>query len=63
MKLMVELVNTHRTRMAVIHENDWLPFQRRIVSIELTPDQIAAIAPRELGVECGNVWLEADDAD
>jgi len=64
--LAVEMVNTYRTRIAVIHENDHLPYSRRTVHVELTPEQMDAIKPRHLGVECGQdvceeygrVWLE-----
>lgn len=66
MKVTVILVNTLRTRVAVVHENDHLPFSRRTVQIELTPDQEAAIAGRVVGTwqgedvfeEIGGCWLE-----
>lgn len=66
MKLTVVIVNTWRTYMAITHENSFLPYARRTVQIELTPEQVAAIAPRKLGEDCGKdvfeetgeVWLE-----
>lgn len=68
MKLIVELVNTFRTRLAVHHENDHIPFRRRIVCIELTPDQIKKLEPKKLGTdqgadvfeELGNIWVQDD---
>lgn len=66
MKLTVILVNTWRTQMAIVHENSYMPYTRRTVQIELTPEQVAAIAPQKIGVNCGKdvheemgeVWLE-----
>lgn len=64
--LTVVLADTHRTRMAIVHENESIPYQRRTVQIELTPEQMAAIAPRKVGFENGcdvyeemySSWLE-----
>lgn len=67
MKLTVVMVNTWRTQIAIVHENSFLPYTRRTVQIELTQEQVAALAPQKLGVNCGKdvheemgeVWLEA----
>ena len=69
MKLTVTMANTWRTCMAITHENSYLPYSYRTVQIELTPEQVAALAPRKLGVNCGKdvfeercgVWLEESE--
>jgi hypothetical protein len=67
MKLMVVMLDTWRTSCAIQHENSFLPYGRRIVEIELTPDQAAALAPRKVGEgqagkfiyeDMGDVWIE-----
>jgi len=60
------MINTWRTQMALVHENSYLPYSRRTVQIELTPEQVSSLAPQKLGVNCGKdvfeevgeVWLE-----
>jgi hypothetical protein len=64
--LTVVLADTHRTHMAIVHENECMPYRRRTVQIELTPEQMAAIAPRVVGSDRGQdvheelvtSWLE-----
>ena len=58
MTLTVIFRDTNRTRLAVIHENDWVPFQKRTVQIELTPEQEEALKPRHVGVHCGQDVFE-----
>ena len=49
-------------------ENYGIPPGRRLVKIDLTPEQAAALEPREVGrrngkplyEECGETWLEID---
>ena len=68
--LRVVMLDTWRTHCAHVHENDHVPYGRRLVSIELTPEQLAMIEPRKLGVDCGQdrheevgeVWLEDVEA-
>jgi len=69
MKLNVVMIDTFRTYIAVAYENDHLPYGRRLVQIELTPEQVEKLRPRELGSaqgkpffeEIGQVWLEKDE--
>lgn len=64
--LTVVLADTHRTRIAIIHEGESLPFQRRTVHITLTDEQRAELAPRLCGKdghheayeEIAGCWLE-----
>ena len=68
MKLTVIMVNTHRTAIAIRYENDHMPFTRRVVSVDLTPDQVEMLKPMEVGTwsgkpvyeEIGQSWLEVD---
>lgn len=63
-------VITLRTRVAVVHEGEHMPYGRRTVQIELTAEQEAAISPRKLGTwsgedvleEIGACWLESNHA-
>ena len=69
--LTVVMLGTERTRMAIIHENEWMPYSRRTVHIKLTDEQREQLAPRKVGFssgrdvyeEIGDVFLEADDAE
>ena len=56
--LTVVLIDSLRTRMAVIYENDHVPFRRRTVHVRLTPEQLAVLAPRPVGTESGQVVYE-----
>lgn len=66
MKVTFVLADTHRTYVAVVHENEHVPYRRRTVTIELTPEQVAQLAPRRVGVSQGadvyeetlTCWLE-----
>jgi len=66
MKLTVVMVNIQRTRIAIVHENSYMPYTYRTVQVELTEEQMSAIRPRKTGFERGedvweergNVWLE-----
>ncbi len=49
MKLHFILADTHRTYVAVVHENEYVPYRKRIVTIELTPEQMEKIKPRKIG--------------
>lgn len=68
MKLTVIMLDNHRTYIAVVYENDHIPYGRRTVQIELTPEQMTQITPRKLGVingkdkfeEIGPCWLETE---
>jgi hypothetical protein len=66
MKLNVIFLDTNRTRVALIHENQMIPYGRRHVQIELTPEQIKQLQRQQVGQsgegivyeELGDVWLE-----
>lgn len=49
MRLTVILADTQRTYIAIVHENEHLPYRRRSVTIELTPEQAALLTPRSTG--------------
>ncbi len=57
-KLHFILADTHRTYIAVVHENEHVPYRKRIVTIELTPEQLKAIEPRKVGVDRGKAVYE-----
>ena len=67
--LTVVLADTHRTTVAIVHENEHIPYRRRTVHVKLTPEQLAQIEPRSTGWMSGEerfeevvtCWLEADD--
>lgn len=66
MKLRVVMLDTHRTQMALQHENESIPYGRRLVTIELTQEQSAMLERKSVGFnsnaeafeEIGDVWLE-----
>lgn len=53
MKVTFILADTHCTYLSVVHENEHRPYRRRTVTIELTPEQAALLAPRVVGVNGG----------
>jgi hypothetical protein len=69
--LTVVLIDTTRTVSAIVHENEWKPYSKRTVQIELTPEQRAQLEPRviaswPLGDEYEEVlscWLEPTEAE
>ena len=68
--LRVVMLDTQRTSIAARFENERVPYGRRLVSIPLTPEQVALLSPRETGVsngrttveEYGDSWIEALEA-
>lgn len=68
MKLQVTMLDRLRTEVAIVHENQHVPYGRRQVTIELTPEQAAQLAPHSLGwsggserfEEIGEVWIEQE---
>jgi len=48
-KLHFVLADTWVTTCAVMHENQITPYRKRIVTVELTPEQMQTIAPRCVG--------------
>ena len=66
MKLHVTLLDTLRTAVALKHESQQIPYGRRLVQIQLTPEQCALLEPRHTGRLSGEeyyeeyelVWLE-----
>lgn len=53
MTLTVILANTWETYAAIVYENEWRPYSRRTVQIELTPEQAAKLTPRVVGTDKG----------
>ena len=58
MKLQVVMLDKHRTDIAIQWQNECVPFGRRLVTIELTTEQLAMLAPRELGQDGGRKCFE-----
>lgn len=66
MRVTFVLADTHRTYIALTHENEHVPYRRRTVTIELTPEQREQLKPRSVGVRLGTdvteevltCWLE-----
>ena len=58
MKVTFVLADTHRTYVAAVHENESVPFRRRVVTNELTAEQVAQLAPRVVGQSGGKDVLE-----
>ena len=64
--LTVVLADTYGTYLAVVHENEHRPFQRRTVQIPLTDEQRHKLRPRHTGMDRGKptheefltAWLE-----
>lgn len=76
MKLTVVMEDRYRTEIAIVHENQHVDYGRRVVQIELTPEQLRQLSPRQVGTrgrtpvyeQYGSVWLEdcfakPEDAD
>jgi hypothetical protein len=51
MRITVIIANTWRTTVAVIHENQMLPYGKRSVTIELTPEQCKQLTLRKVGTD------------
>lgn len=68
MKLTVVLINTWDCAEHLRHTNETVPFTRRSVQIELTPEQLDKIRPLQVGVDqgfpvyerIGEHWLETE---
>ena len=67
--LTVVMANSWVTYGAIVHEQEWMPWERRSVRIELTPEQMQKLQPREVGTDRGKpiyefiaqCWLEDVD--
>jgi len=53
MKLTVVIADTWSTTCRLEHENEWTPYKRRTVQIELTPEQEALLELRVVGLNKG----------
>lgn len=53
MKVTFILADTVSTYLALVHENEHKPYRKRTATIELTPEQVAAIGIRETGFVSG----------
>ena len=68
MKLTVVIGDTWTTTCRLEHENEWVPYKRRVVKIELTPEQEALLEMRIVGLNKGadiyeeilDSWIEND---
>lgn len=58
MRVTFILADTHATHIAAVYENEHRPYRKRTVSIELTPEQVAALKPRPVGVLNGVEQVE-----
>ena len=58
MKLNVIMLDRWRTEISVIHEGQAVPHGKRLVQVELTPEQVALLTPRETGISCGQPRYE-----
>ena len=64
--LTVIIIDREPTMAAIIHENEWRPYQRRTVQITLTEEQRRQVEPRQTGYADGRIqhedilqcWLE-----
>ena len=56
--LTVVLADTWVTECAIVHENEHRPYKRRTVHIELTDEQRAEMAPRDVGESRGKPVYE-----
>ena len=62
----VVLEDRWESRLALQHENQSIPYAKRLVTLTLTPEQEEAIRPRRIGTDCGRevfedireAWLE-----
>ena len=53
MVLTVVIANTWETTCRLQHENEWVPYSKRTVHIELTPEQTEKLRLRKVGVDRG----------
>ena len=71
LKLTVIVEDQYRTYVGLVHEEQIVPYGRRTVQIQLTPEQNALLECRELGKASGTTvrevirecWLETEDGD
>ena len=61
MKITFVLTDTFETRMRLTHENEYIPYKKRVVQIELTPMQLEKIQPRKVGFDKKNIYEEITD--
>lgn len=58
MKLHFILADTLETYIAIVYEGEYIPYKKRIVTIELTDEQKEKIKPRWCGKNCGKDCYE-----
>lgn len=58
MKLQVIMADTHSTTCRIQFENEWAPYKRRVVTIELTPNQVSQLQKRQVGIQNGTEIFE-----
>lgn len=70
MRITVIFADTLATEHSIVHECEHRPYRRRIVQIELTPEQMDALTPREVGHRHGllvheeilQCWIEPEES-
>ena len=50
MRISFIIADTYRTEIAIIHENEHRPYGRRVVTIDLSPEQEKALELRKVGM-------------
>ncbi len=66
--LRVVMENRWESRLVLQHENQSVPYTKRLVTLTLTPEQEEAIRPRRIGTEGGRevfedireAWIESE---
>lgn len=58
MRVTFVIADTLVTCTSIVHEGEHRPYRRRTVTIELTPEQVAALRLRDLGWSNGHPQTE-----
>ena len=65
MKLQAIFYDTHHSYLCRAYDGIEIPPPRRVVTIELTPEQAQALTPRQVGPqsreECGGIWIQQEE--
>ena len=71
MKLVVVFIDSLDTQVAIQFYNDHVPLRRRLVTLDLTPDQVRRLESKSRGSindkpvfeEISHCWLESEEGD
>ena len=58
MRLGFIIANCHETRMRLEFENEWVPYKKRVVFINLTDEQVKQLKCENVGSSLGNEVYE-----